>query len=233
MPTKVIAAKQLTAWSYSRLSTYQTCPAKAKYQFIDKMVSAPNEAMARGSQIHTLSEQYVNGALKTLPKELESFTAEYKHLRKLWGQRNKPGKPQVFAELQWGFNKDWVVCEWFGKACWLRVVIDIMVDSDTEMDVIDVKTGQVRDEHKEQLSLYAAAAFSKSPSVEKVNTKLWYVDKGIEVVETYERELHEAQIKQWNKAAKPLLSDRNFAPKPSGLCRWCDFSVSKGGPCKY
>jgi hypothetical protein len=69
--------------------------------------------------------------------------------------------------------------------------------------------------------------------VEKINTKLWYVDQGIEVVETYERDVHETQIKQWNKAAKPLLSDRAFAPKPSSLCRWCDFSVAKQGPCKY
>ena len=78
---KVIPIKTITAWSFSRYSTYKQCPAKLKYSAIDKLKEPPNAAMARGAAIHTLAEDYVKGKGKALPPELKLFADLFKMLR--------------------------------------------------------------------------------------------------------------------------------------------------------
>jgi RecB family exonuclease len=102
--------------------------------------------------------------------------------------------------------------------------------------VVDNKTGKVREEHLEQLKLYAMGALLKFPTVDAVDVRLWYIDANLEVPQEpklyYRKELPALKT-YWLKETKAMLNDTKFAPKPSSNCRYCHFRKSNKGPCTY
>lgn len=227
---------KLVSWSFSRLKNYRTCPLKAKFAYIDKLKEPTNDAMARGSHIHKLAEQYVLGSIKRLPKELKLFDDEFKAVKK--AIKNK--EIMVFAESQAAFDNKWKVCDWFGAAVYCRMVLDLVYYKIKEPEtvyIIDYKTGKIREENLEQLDLYALGIFLKFPLAQKVVAEFWYLDQDsqeawVSVEYTRDKDLKRLQ-KYWDKEVKPYLNDRTFAPRPNALCGWCNFSKAKGGTCQY
>jgi len=237
---KIIPIKNITAWSFSRYSTYKQCPAKLKYSAIDKLKEPPNAAMARGAAIHTLAEEYVKGKGKTLPPELKLFADLFKMLRKQY----KKSINGMVVEDNWSFTKDWAETtwnDWIG--CWVRIKLDCAHhEGDDVMIVTDWKTGKFRvemnEEYIEQLELYALAALLLHPHLKEVRPRLAYLDQGT-IYPTEDKPLVfvRADIdklkKLWAKRTKAMMSDTTFAPRPNSKCCWCFFSASKNGPCKY
>lgn len=219
-----MGAKQITSWSYSRFATYEECPAKAKYKFIDKLPEPPSPAMERGNQIHKLAEEYTKGNIKKLPQELIQFKEEFELLRE--------SKPIV--EETWAFTSKWHITTWNDwQNCWLRVKTDAACVEDDWLYVIDHKTGKKRDGYDAQLNLSALAGMLIFPKVKFVSTQLWYLDSGEQVTKDYNAEEMPQLMLDWVKKTRAMLSDTRFAPKPGNGCRWCPFSKSKGGPCKF
>lgn len=235
-----IPIKTIDAWSFSRLTTYEQCPAKAKYQIIDKLPIKPNAAMDRGAKIHRQAENYVKGKLRELPEDLQLFDEEFMQLREMFVKKSEH---KVMPEQKWAFTRDWVPTEYFARDTFLRVVVDCAVLNEKEgrLTVIDYKTGKIRDGYDQQLRLYAAAGFALYPFVEQVCTELWYIDQGEikggpeddEITGVYVKDEHDDLVKEWDKRIKPMLVDKQFAPKPNNLCKWCDYSKANGGPCEY
>jgi len=174
--------------------------------------------MARGSSVHKLAEKYVRGALSTLGNDLFRFGAELGKLR--------ANARYVETELQIGLDKSWGEADWFGAATWCRVVLDAVDSSDLEcVRVIDYKTGRVKPDHKDQLSLYAIAAFARGRgNLRRVDALLWYLDEGEEISQTFVRKDLPSLKKRWERRVAPMLADREFKPAPSDqACRWCKF----------
>ena len=222
--TTTKAAKKITSWSYSRYSCWEQCPAKAKYKFIDKLPEPPAPAMERGIKIHQLAEDYILGKIKKMPEELLNFEEEFKELKKC--------KPMV--EETWAFTKDWDETRWDDWAgCAVRIKTDAALLDGTDLYVIDHKTGKMRDGYEKQLDLYALGGMLKFPHIKKVYTQLWFLDSGDQIMAEYEASEMQELKERWDKDTMPMLNDTIFAPKPNYTCRWCTFSKSKGGPCKY
>lgn len=230
----------ITAWSYSRYADYKQCPLRFKLKYLDKVPMAASPAMDRGSQVHKLGELYL-----TAPKRPKAVPSEYAHfaeeMEQLHGLR-------PLVEQQWGFTREWTPTGWFGRDTWLRIVCDVVVKyDDNTVDLIDFKTGRKYDTNEEQVELFSSGAFMKWPEVEIVQTRLWYVDQPSdnEVLRTYARDdgvtdddgkklKSFSEIRrEWEAKVVPMFKDKRFAPTPNDKCRWCDFSKSKGGPCKY
>ena len=196
---------QIKSWSYSRYSTYAQCPYKAKLLYIDKLPMTRNDAMIRGDAIHKLAEKFLKGELPRLPAELKNFAEDFKELKAL--RKKKP--EMISIEETWAMRSDWSETVWDDWAgCWLRIKTD--VSHLTEEDnapvcvITDYKTGKFRpDDQTNHEARHCTGA-------DLVPLK-----------------------KSWEKRVKPMLNDTKFAPKPSYLCKWCDFSADKGGPCKY
>lgn len=228
-------APQIRAWSYSRWRTYDDCPARARYAYIDKIATEEetSPALTRGSDIHDQARAFVVGERgEELPSALELFSDEFAILKRAWANKTE----DVFLEEQWAFDTEWQSVEWFAPNAWARVVLDAVVADwpDRRMMVIDHKTGRVRPEyHESQLSLYAIAAFSRFAVVERVHAALWYLDHGKAHFVTYERPQLEELKNQWAERTRKMLADRVFEPRPSAGCQWCPYSKSKGGPCQY
>lgn len=215
-------ADRITSWSYSRLNKHKNCPAAAKYGYIDKLPDPAGAAAERGTAIHKMAEDFVNDELPALPEELEQFADEFFELR---------DKYQSITEQQWGFYSNWRRANWF-KA-WCRMVLDVHRVDDDEIWVCDYKTGKIRGEHEEQLSLYAMGGLLRYPKADVVKVELWYLDHGEIVEDEYERDQLEDLQYTWAEKADKMLSDTTFTPKPGRFpCAWCNYNVNAGGPCE-
>lgn len=219
-----ITAQKVKSWSYSRYALYNECPAKFYYKNIQKLPEPPAPAMERGNKIHKMAEDYTLGKMKTLPPELKLFKDDFKML--------KGCKPMV--EQTWAFKQDWSETTWNDwNGCWLRIKTDAAALDETELDIIDHKTGKMRDGYEEQMSLYPVGGFLKFPHVEKIYAHLWFLDSGDRLTFEYKQSDLKPLIKDWERKVKPMMNDTRFAPKPSYKCQYCPFSKAKGGPCKF
>lgn len=224
----------ITAWSYSRYADYKQCPLRFKLKYIEKRPEPGSPAMQRGSDIHKLGESFLAG--KGVSKKKPKVPQEYQYFRDEMLQLLDLN-PMV--EQQWGFKRDWTPTSWFGNDTWLRIICDVgVVYDDGDADLIDFKTGRKYDTNEEQVELFSTSIFNKFPDVNKVTTRLWYLDidpekDENEVTREYTRAEAAAIMKDWEKKVVPMFKDKRFAPTPNEKCRWCAFSKDKGGPCPY
>lgn len=211
------------AWSYSRLSTYKSCPRKFKYQCIDKL---PGDTWAntRGTRVHQLAESFVQGKITGMPDDLQAFSDELTHLKKL--------KPLVEVDLT--VTKDWKPThsmDWDGA--WCRSRADVLVPEKSIMTYIDHKTGRIYEEsHEVQGKLSATCVFAHYPKVKTVNVEMWYFDQDDVRSWKYKRTDFEDLKKHWLKEIKPMMTDKKFNATPGDACKWCPYSTKKGGPCE-
>jgi hypothetical protein len=214
-----------TAWSFSRWKTHDLCPAQAKYKFLDKLDEGSKPpALLRGGVIDKEATNYLTGQLAKLPVTLKSFAKEFAAIRRAGAE----------AQTQLGLTVRWQLTDWFGSQTWCRVIFDAHLrPTPTLARVIDVKTGKIYSDNQDQMELYAIAGFARYPEVREVRTELWYTDQGEERIKLYKRtELTKLQQK-WRERAIPILTDKQFVPRPGAYCGWCAFSKRKGGPCKF
>jgi len=215
------------AWSYSRLIEWEACPLKAKLHHLDKIKEPEGPALARGSAIHKLAEDYVLARCVEMPAELAKFKEEFEDLRSR--------KRSLEVEADAAVTKDWEPCNWDDwGTCWLRGKLDVLFFIGTTAYVVDHKTGKVHPENADQLDLYATVVMARRPDITVVEAALWYLDQGEVIQRAYTRALDFERLKkQWNKRVKPMLADKTFKPTPGNACRYCWYgqgSKRKGGP---
>lgn len=229
--------KPLTSWSFSRYSAYTNCPAQFKYGTLEKRPVTKNPAMQRGADIHDKVSAFLTATKKaTMPTELRQFrdlVMEIKASRKKF-----PGKTVV--EDTWAFRKDWSKTVWDDwNGCWVRIKLDAAYHVGDSLYIIDWKTGKFRperhQEYLEQLELYALGGLLIFPEAKVVEPRLVYLDEGTTHASdtVYSAADRPRLQKGWEKRVAPMFKDQTFKPKPSNLCRYCDFSKSKSGPCAY
>ena len=124
----------ITRWSYSRLGTYESCPKKAYYKYIEQLPETQHPAAARGTHIHGLAEDYIVGTIKELPKELRLFSDGFEKLREDYLAE------KVFVEQDWAFDKFWESAPWTGDNTWGRYKIDAFFKDGDYGKAIDFKT---------------------------------------------------------------------------------------------
>lgn len=222
---------QFTAWSFSRLQAYRKCPLAARLEHIDKIAQPKSLAMERGTAIHKIAEDYLKGAGRTVPKELKAFGPELSALRKL----RKKDEASVVVEEMWVFRKDWGETVWndWGGA-WCRVKLDVAKIKDRTIVPIDLKTGKYSpqwnvDDYMDQVELYAMAALIKYADIGsdlRVTPLLYFLDAGVmhpplTDLRTYTLLMLPGLKHKWEKAVKPMLNDKAFAPKPNRFCSSC------------
>lgn len=248
----LIQIQPISAWSYSRHQTYEQCPQKAKYLYVDKMREPDSAAGLKGTRVHAIAAMMATGIVpkpdrdnmsfindlkpillsKEFPRELAAFEEEFKTLRKM---------KNLSVEAEWAFTKDWNVTSWFGSDAWLRIKVDLFwlevlkqkALRETTVFIRDHKTGKVHADHKHQRSLYALGAFLMYPDAVAVDVAHWYLDQGHEEKQVYFQKDFEKLKKEWLKKTKAMLNDTTFAPRQGDYCRWCHFSKAKNGPCKF
>jgi hypothetical protein len=213
-------------WGFSKLDTFRACPAKFKYQYIDKVkADTSSPAMERGGKIHESIEAYINGWTPHLHASAEGWKEAFDKL-KLEGD--------FHGEEALGFDKQWnKLPDWFSKATWLRVKMDGYYVKDDVMTVCDWKTGKYRQPSQDQIELYAIAGLSIRPAVKKVVAEFWFIDSG----DVFRREYTVDELillrKKYEEESEQLYVETKWDPAPSVGCRYCPYSKTKSGPCKF
>lgn len=209
---------------FSKLEAYRDCPQKFHFQFVQKLPQPGSPAMERGSKMHESCEMYLNGWSSTLIPEVAS-----------WQEALDAIKEKTFqAEKAWGFDKDWkLLSDWFQPTTWLRAKSDCHYVEGNVVTVIDFKSGKYRIPSTEQIELYAICAGAVYPDVAEIIAEYWYLDTGEVYRQPYTREQLLVLRKKYENYFQPLFTDEVFAPTPGVGCRWCTYSKTKGGLCRY
>jgi RecB family exonuclease len=218
-----MADQVIQAWSYSRYTTYEACPFKAKLLYIDKFKEPGSQAMDKGIAVHSEIERYLKLATEPVPQSAIKLCADYEEL--------KARKPYV--ELEVCFDKDWNPVDWFAKNAWVRIKIDALVKEDDYCYIVDHKTGKVRDSYDPQLELYALTGLLMFPNVNTVDTSLYFVDAGRKLDgQRYVRADLDLLKAKWTDRVNGMLTDTIFEATPNQWCKYCAFRKSEGGPCQ-
>lgn len=205
--------------SYTKLSTFERCPYQYEAKYILKIKEPPSEALARGNAEHDKCERYLRGKLKRVPKTLEKIGPHLKRLKEF----------EAVPEQWWNLTDDW---GWSDKKFqWLVAKLDAYCfPTDSEIEVIDFKTGKKYPEVRQQLNLYATCAMSIF-DVDLCTAKAIYVDTGDVVTLSWDIDQYEAMKNSWTARVKRLESCKVFKKKPGFYCNWCIRHTSKGGDC--
>lgn len=212
------------AWGFSKLDTFRACPAKFRYQFIEKLPQPSSPALERGSKIHDDAEAYLRGWITALPEPLTDWQEEFDSLRAM---KCKP-------EAAWGFDRNWnLLPDWLHPDTWLRAKSDAHYVQGDALIIIDFKTGKYRVPSTEQIELYAICGASVYPEVQRVTAEFWFVDADNTYAKQYTREHLLELRKKYERYVAPMYTEEAWAPAPSRECKWCPYSNSKGGKCQY
>lgn len=204
-----------TAWSYSRLNNYETCPKKFFHSSVRKdVVEAESEAMRYGKMVHKALELRVSKN-KPMPLNLRYLDKYAKVLADAKGDK--------LTEMQLAIDANFEPCSWFAKETWCRAILDLAVVKAPHAVVFDYKTGKISNDFT-QLRLAGVLLMLHMPEIQTVDLSyLWTKDKKIT---SYERALTREDIKTIVIELMPRIKKyerahrmESFPARPGYLCK--------------
>lgn len=216
-------------WSYSKLKLYESCAARYKYKYIDKLPTAPpGPAAQRGINAHAEIEKYIKGygswEVPPGPEYLHPVLDKMRFKNDGW----------TGTEFKLGVSEDWQFCPYSGDVVWGRAVLDaVWVSKNKEtVEIYEWKTGKPRDEYADQRKLYSIIGLAWW-KVDEITVTTTYLDNTAPNQRLRVRRSALPKLQdEWSSRVEMMQKEEIFAPNPTFACRWCDFSRMNGGPCK-
>ena len=240
----------LTSWSFSTYTQYIKCAYSVCLDKIQRVrIQEPdNIHFAKGNRAHEILDVYVSGEGKTRPSltdtvsvpgqkpvkiDLRPIESKMKELRAAKSKR---------TEQEWAFDINWMPTDWRNwKTAWLRMKLDVCTDTTDppHVDVVDLKTGKVHEEHKLQRRLYATGGLqlvqigtlAGGNRAADLTAQHIYVETGQTATETFKGKDLAPLKREWLARIKGMMTDTQFKTTTGWHCRFCRFAKSKGGPC--
>lgn len=208
--------------SFSRLSTFEQCPAQFDYLYVSKrVVNHSNEHSDYGDRVHKVLEAKGKGEL-----DETALSDEGKQTLERWGalvDKVVSRSGDKYFEHQMAVNRNLAPVEWFAPDVWIRSIADVLVVDGETAYCLDYKTGKVK-ENPTQLQLFAAMVFWHFPNVQTVKTSFVWLKFDEVTNAKYERRfldsLWRALEPRFDKVQE-VINLGVFETKPSGLCPWC------------
>ena len=211
------------AFSYSAVKLYEQCPSRYKFNRIDRLPEPSGPAAERGTSIHSEIENILNGSLMLLSEPVMHLADKLEGWIRL----------KAASELKFAVDHGWDPVDYTAPAAMLRGIIDLYIEQGDEATVLDFKTGKDRD-YSDQVTVYAAVILAVKPHIKKVNLVIEFLD--LKKTTTYNpltRDQLEDLKTLISGRIETIRKDAIFAPNPSGLCKFCHYRKSNGGPCKW
>jgi len=203
------------AWSYSRLTSFETCPRRFYGESVAKKFPfQKSEAMLYGDRVHKTFEMFLKNGQK--------FPLDLKHLEPIAAQIAKaPGDKIV--EQQICLTADYEVTDWFSKQAWLRVKSDLTQVDGARAVIWDWKTGRMSDDFT-QLRLNAAVTFHLDQDITDITVAyLWIKHKKI----TKAKLVRDQALGVWNEILPRVARyqeahrDMAFPARQNPFCKYC------------
>ena len=211
-----------TAWSFSRLNNYETCPKKFWHTSVKKDIREPEgEAMRYGKLVHKALEKRVGKGI-ALPLNLQHLEKYAKQLADSTGEK--------LTEQQLAIDNMFAPSDWFSKNTWCRAILDLAIIKGTHAVVIDYKTGKIKDDFT-QLKLAGIMLMLHKPEIQTVELcYLWTKDKKLTRDESH---LTRDDIKTVISDLMPRIKKyeaahrtESFPARPNYLCKkYCPVST--------
>lgn len=205
------------AWSFSSLTSYETCPHRYYRERVVKDVKdKESEAMRWGNEVHEALENRVKNGI-ALPKSMQQWEPLVARLLSRNGRS--------IAEQQLCLNEQMIATDWFGKDAWCRGIVDYTLLDGEKAIALDWKTGKVKNDH-DQLTLFAALILHHYPEVNEVHTGYVWLAHGNKITTKIFLRSDLPDIwAEWLPRVRRLdiaFEEDKWEKKPSGLCRaWC------------
>ena len=205
----------MPAWSYSSLTSFETCPKRYYHIKVAKDITdIPGEAALWGQTVHKYLEDRVKDDTP-LPKEVAGYEPLVKPIVSAKGIK--------LTEQQFAVTYTLTPTGWFDKDAWCRGIVDVgvMSFSGDKALLLDWKTGK-RKPDSDQLKLFAGLAFAHYEKLEQVNTGFVWLKEGKTDKDVFTRKDIPAiwgtfipRVQRMERAYEKAT----FLPKPSGLCK--------------
>jgi CRISPR/Cas system-associated exonuclease Cas4 (RecB family) len=220
-------------YSYSSIATFKQCPAKFKFNYIDRVeVDEPprGPALERGTKIHDSVEAYFNGESEYLHPDIHANYGQFMHSIRESGDPVRP-------EFKWGITWEFEPCYYDAPDCMIHGFIDLLVlDADPPKEITNYewKTGKkYPDSHRHQAWIYATAMMCHYPDAEVVKSYITYFDQNDYDFVEYHRGMMGEYKPMLRREIGNIADEKIYPPMPSFRCRWCKFSrIHNGGPCQ-
>ena len=211
--------------SYSGWKTWDTCAAKYKYSYIDKLPRGPSHpAAARGTEIHGTIDKYLMGEVDEVHPEIKAKYGQ-------WLQGLRDSDHELLPERKFAFTENWEETDFNDPDAAWRGLLDLLVHPVGE--TFEWKTGGIYDEHGLQAELYGLTTLLLYPNNSQVTITNVYLDKFKTKKRTYNRDDLPSLLAMWDHRREDLINDTLHSPNPGWYCRFCDFSKAQGGPCQF
>ena len=243
MPLAPVEGPEPLKLSFSRVDTYESCPLRYRFSYVDELPSLPGPHLSWGSSIHAALEAWWDQKLPQAPPVEVLLEALYEH----WDDEG-------FADMDRDENIRWyrhaqevlrrhhdryapeyspavATEQWFeidlGQDITVVGSIDHVARTESGgIGIVDWKTNRKAKTRSHvsgslQLAIYAMAAqqlWGHDPDW----VALDFVVPGVRVtVDRADIDIPDAVRRIHEVAA--LIRGESYDAKPSGLCPWCDF----------
>jgi len=223
-------------YSFSKISSHQTCPLKFKFDYIDKLgIFQKSKALEKGSFVHKWLE---NKGLGKDEKPSFKFTLsskdEVKEYEEIYHKfcsseiGHKYLDPQAIGvEIDFGVkyqNGKFTTTSYWDKSALFRGKIDHAFMLNDELWLIDWKTGKVNPwQNNLQIDMYALWGFLNYPNINTIRGAFVYVEHSEEKFITYKREDLSKLMKNVASVIRNIETDDTFEKKESPLCNYCAY----------
>lgn len=241
-----------TVWSHSRLKTFEQCPLKFRYKYIEKRVAEEAETVEAhlGTIVHeTLEKLYTDLRFQKRQSLEELLSWYHDHWKRSWsanitivredyGPENYEAMGEQFLRDYWKRYHPFDQAKVIGLEQRVLVSLDghklqgyidrLASPADGIYEVHDYKTNAtlpVEEQLKadRQLALYALAVKGMYQDARTVRLVWHFLASDKEVV----LEKTDAELQRLKEETVALIerveAAKSFPAKPSALCGWCEF----------
>lgn len=215
--------------SYSSMATYEQCPQKYKFAYIDKIPGIKDLAspvMERGLAVHKSIENYFNRTTEYLHPDIHANYGQF-----MMGLREE--YKNIKNEFKWGITWEYEPCSYSDPRAMFHGFVDLLVVPESgALLLYEWKTGkQYPKEHMAQAHLYSVAMLCHYPDHDSVDAMITYVDEMDVRKISYPRSMMFEYKPMLRREAGKIADATVFPPMPSFRCQWCPYSRQRGGPC--
>lgn len=210
---------KLTAFSYSRLTSYETCAKKYHAISVAKTVKEPeSEHTTWGTDVHLAFANYMKKGTP-LPLQMKQYEKYLKAIKAY------PGT--FIVEQKLAINAAYEPTGWFDNDVYCRIISDLTILHGSTGIMWDYKTGKPSSDFT-QLRLAAAVMFLLVPELQKiVMAFFWTKNKTI----TKEIMTREEMPGVWSSLLPRIQRymdahvAQDFPAKPGFLCKYCPLTT--------
>jgi len=229
-------------YSFSRLSTFESCPRKFQNTYILKLpgLASDTTALDKGSYIHHCLEVWPSAPSQFFNLSVEQIEQYDKIILRFVqsdiGQKILKAPVTIGKELDFGLDRTLTPCSFLDSSALLRGSIDRLnynLNTNT-LEVYDYKSGKYKEprfQSFKQVMMYALWIF-RNPlfnCIEQIKTSYVYVEHNMENELIMDRKYIKVYFKEYLDIIKSLESTEDFKMNRTKLCDWCQYNEQCAG----